>query len=66
MSPKSWLSQEDLDAVKPKNFTKGGKFDQGCKKKSSSAQFFLQPSVAFKLDFNQNMALYRMQVILGR
>ena len=28
--------------------------------------FCLQPSVAFLLDFNQNLVLYRMQVILGR
>ena len=35
-------------------------------KKSSSVQFFLQPSVGFWLDFNPNVVLYRMQVILGR
>ena len=28
--------------------------------------FFLLPSVAFWLDFNQNLVFYRMQVILGR
>ena len=28
--------------------------------------FFLQPSVAFWLDFNQNLVLYRMNVISGR
>ena len=28
--------------------------------------FFLQPSVAYWLDFNQNFVLYQMKVILGR
>ena len=28
-------------------------------------EIFLQPNVTFKLDFNQNLVLYRMQVILG-
>ena len=45
---------------------KGGNFDYGCKKKSISARFFLQPNVAFWLDLNQNFVLYRMKVILGR
>ena len=35
-------------------------------KKSSSTRFFFQPSVAFWLDFNQNLVLYRMKVISGR
>ena len=35
-------------------------------KKSSSAWFILQPSVAFSLDFNQNFVFYRMKVISGR
>ena len=29
-------------------------------------EFFLQPSVAFWVDFNQNFVLYRMNVISGR
>ena len=33
--------------------------------KSSSARFFLQPSVAFWPDFNQNFVFYRMNVISG-
>ena len=33
-------------------------------KKISSA--FLQPSVRFYIDFNQNLVIYRMQVALGR
>ena len=46
---------------------KGGNFDQGCKKNPAESWiFFLQPSVAFQLDFNQNLVLYRMQGILGR
>ena len=35
-------------------------------KKSNSAWYFLQPSVKFWLDFNQNVVFYRMKVILGR
>ena len=31
-----------------------------------SILYFLQPSVALCLDFNQNFVLYRMKVILGR
>ena len=35
-------------------------------KKSSSARFLLQPSVAFWLNFNQNLVIYRMKVISER
>ena len=42
---------------------KGGNFDHGCKKNRALLDFFLQPSVAFWLDFNQNFVLYRMNVI---
>ena len=41
-------------------------FYQGCQKNLALFNFFLPPGVAFKLDFNQNVVLYRMQVILGR
>ena len=34
-------------------------------RKTSSARLFLQPSVVFWLDFNQNFVLYRMGVISG-
>ena len=34
-------------------------------KKIELCSIFLQPSVAFWLDFNQNFVLYRMKVILG-
>ena len=39
-----------LTFFKPWKWKKGGNFDQGWK----------------KIDFNQNLGLYRMQVILGR
>ena len=35
-------------------------------KKIKLCSIFLQPSVAFWLDFNQNFVLYRMKVISGR
>ena len=38
------LEVKHLTLFKPKNLKKGGKFDQGCKKK---ARFWLQPIVAF-------------------
>ena len=47
-----------------KEMKKGGNFDHGCKK--IELDFLLQPSVAFWLDFNQNLVLYRMKVILVR
>ena len=60
--------------LKVKNFThlskkkieKRREFWLRLQEKSSSARFFLHPSVAFWLDFNQNFVLYRMNVISGR
>ena len=60
------LKVKHLTIFKPIKLKKGGKFDQGCKKNQALLDFFLQPSVAFELDFNQNVVLYRMQVIIGR
>ena len=56
--------------LKVKNLTflsqkKGGNFDHGCKK-IQLCSIFLQPSVAFWLNFNQNFILCQMKVILGR
>ena len=55
------LKVKDLTLFKQKSWKKGGNFYQGCKKNRA-----LLPSVAFYLDFSQNLVLYRMQVILGR
>ena len=43
---------------------KGGNFDHGCT--VALLDFFMQPSVAFWLDFNQSFVLYRMKLISGR
>ena len=56
------LKVKNLTHLSKKKKKKGGNFDHGCKKN----RFFLQPSVAFWLDFNQNFVLYRMNVISGR
>ena len=50
---------------KKKKEKKGGNFDHGCKK-IELCPFFSQHSVAFWLDFNQNLVLYQMKVISGR
>ena len=50
--------------LSPKNEKRAGILTTVAKK-TSSARFLLQPSVAFWLDFNQNFVLYRMKVILG-
>ena len=60
------LKIKNLTLLSQKNWKKGGNFDHSCKKKSSSARFFLQPSVLFWIDFNQNLVLYQMKVISGR
>ena len=49
-----------------KKIEKRREFWPRLQEKSSSARFFLQPGVAFWLDFNQNFVLYRMNVISGR
>ena len=51
-----------FNPFKPKKMKKGGNFDHGCKK---ARFFFLQPSVAFWLDSNQNFVLYQLKVISG-
>ena len=45
---------------------KAGILTTVAKKIRALLHFFLQPSVAFWLDFNQNFVLYRMKVISGR
>ena len=60
------LKIKNLTLLSQKKWKKRREFWPRLQKKSSSAQFFLQPSVAFWLDFNQNLVLYRMKVISGR
>ena len=60
------LKVKHLTLLSKKNEKKGGNFDQGCKKNRALLDFFLQPSVAVLLDFNQNFVLYRMHMVLGR
>ena len=59
------LKVKHLTLFKQKKWKKAGIFTKVARK-SSSARIFSQPSVAFWLDFDQNLVLYRMQVILGR
>ena len=60
------LKVKNLTLLSPPKIKKGGNFDHGCKKIRALLDLFLQPSVAFWLDLNQNVVLYRMKVILGR
>ena len=60
------LNVKNLTHLTPKKLKKGGNFDYGCKKNRALLDFFLQPSVAFWADFNQNFVLYRMNVISRR
>ena len=60
------LKVENLTHLSKKKIEKRREFWPRLQEKSSSAWFFLQPSVAFWLDFNQNFVLYRMNVISGR
>ena len=59
------LNVKNLTHLSKKNWKKAGILTTVARK-MSSARFFLQPSVAFWLDFNQNFVLYRMNVISGR
>ena len=58
------LKVKNLTHLSPQKMKKGGNFDHGCKKNRALLDFFLQPSVAFWLDFNQNFVLYRMALVL--
>ena len=56
-----------LKDLTPKKLKKGGNFEVARKIESTlTPWFFLQPSVAFWADFNQNFVLYRMNVISRR
>ena len=60
------LNVKHLTLFKPKNWEKAGNLTKVARKIELCSIFILQPSVAFYLDFNQNLVLYQMQVILGR
>ena len=60
------LKVKNLTHLSKKKIEKRREFWPRLQKKSSSARIFMQPSVAFWLDFNQNFVLYRMNVISGR
>ena len=57
------LKVKNLTLLSPQKMKKRREFRPRLQKK---LDFFLQPSVAFWLDFNHNFVLYRMKVILGR
>ena len=59
------LKVKHLTLFKPKKMKKGGPFFTKVAWKIKLWSIFLQPSVVFYLDFNQNLILYQMQVILG-
>ena len=64
------VKSEKFNPFKPpppqKKRKKRQEFWPRLQKKIELCSFFLQPSVAFWLDFNKNFVLYRMKVILGR
>ena len=60
------VKSKKFNPFKQKKIEKRREFWPRLQEKSSSARFFLQPSVAFWLDFNQNFVLSRMNVISGR
>ena len=60
------LKIKHLTLYKPKHWKKAGIFTKVARKIELCSILFLQPCVAFSLDFNQKLVLYRMQVILGR
>ena len=60
------LKVKHLTLFKQKNWKKAGILNKVTRKIELCSIFFLQPIVAFWLDFIWNLVLYRMQVILGR
>ena len=60
------LKVKSLTRLSQKMEKKEGILTTVAKKNRALLDFFLQPSVAFWLDFNQNFVLYRMNVISGR
>ena len=59
------LQIKNLTLLSKKKWKKAGILTTVAKK-MELCSIFLQPSVAFWLDFNQNLVLYRMKVISGR
>ena len=62
LNVKSWK----FNPFKQKKMKKAGILITVAKKIELCSIFFLQPSVAFWLDFNQDFICYRMKVISGR
>ena len=60
------LKVKNLTHLTPKKWQKAGILTTVARKIELCSIFFLQPSVAFWLDFNQNFILYRMNVISRR
>ena len=60
------LNVKNLTILSQKSWKKRREFWPLLQKNRALLDFFLQPSVAFWLDFNQNLVLYRMKVISGR
>ena len=60
------LKVKILTLLSPKKMKKRREFWPRLQKNRALLDLFLQPSVAFWLDFNQNLVLYRMKVISGR
>ena len=59
------LKVKYLTLFKQKNWKKAGILTKVARK-IQLCWIFFATRVAFQLDFNQNLVLYRMQVILGR
>ena len=60
------LKVKNLTLLSPEKLKKAGILTTVAKKNRALLHLFLQPCVAFWLDFNQTFVLYRMKVILGR
>ena len=60
------LKVKNLTHLSKKKWKKAGILTTVARKIELCLIFFLQPSVAFWLDFNQNFVLYRINVISGR
>ena len=60
------LNVKNLTLLSQKKWKKRREFWPRLQKKNRPLEFFLQPSVAFWLDFNKNVVLYRMKVISAR
>ena len=60
------LKVKNFTLLSPQKWKKKAGILTTVAKKIELCSIFLQPSVAFWLDFNQNFVLYQKNVILGR